>query len=86
MWWAIAAFVGLLAWSLPRWGSPTALYIAGVGYVAVYLVTVLLFPWTSCWKCGGDSKVRDAGGKNWRYCQICGGSGNRRRLFARRER
>lgn len=47
-----------------------------------YLVAVQLHPRTACWKCGGNSKVRDKSGKNFRFCFACKGSGRRWRALA----
>lgn len=83
MWWGIAA--GVAAWLLLR--DSGALGIAAgvaVGLLAAW-VTVQLFPFTRCWWCRGNPRVTDSGGRNWRHCLVCGGSGRRRRVFARRQ-
>lgn len=64
-----------LAWSNVVWVG------LGVWFLA-YFVGVQLHPRTNCWKCGGDPRVRDASGANWRNCYICQGSGKRFRFFA----
>ncbi|MCW2905136.1 MAG: hypothetical protein JWO67_7401 [Streptosporangiaceae bacterium] len=79
MWWFVAGFLGVGAWS----GSP---WVGVAGGVVAYLVAVQFHPWTGCWRCGESPKDRDGSGSNWRYCWVCGGKGRRRRVFARRER
>lgn len=57
----------------------------GAGLLAWWLF-IQLHPWTGCWWCHESAKRRDASGKNWHFCVVCGGSGRRRRLFAMRRK
>lgn len=64
------------------WAWSNALWIGLGAWFLAYFVSVQLHPRTSCWKCGGDSKVRDESGRNFRFCFVCEGSGKRFRFFA----
>jgi hypothetical protein len=80
------AVVGAVVWLLLR--EQGALGVAAgivAGLIAAW-VTVQLFPFTRCWWCKGSPRVTDGSGRNWRNCAVCGGSGRRLRLFARRDR
>lgn len=87
MWWGLVAGVGVWLFLASRQIEPVASIAAAIaaGLVA-YWVDVQLHPYTSCWNCSGSPKITDHKGTSWRYCAICGGSGKRRRVLARRER
>lgn len=74
----VAAFAAAGTWS----GSPLVGLLAGL---AAGVGSVWFYPTTSCWWCGprGSSRVTDARGTSWRNCQVCGGSGRRKRVLAR---
>jgi hypothetical protein len=57
-----------------------ALLLAGWG-----LFASRFWPWTNCWYCKGKSRFRAPGGKSWRDCPRCGGTGKRRRVFSGKE-
>lgn len=56
---------------------------ATIGPLGGYLVACLIWPFASCWRCGGDGKRRSPSGRAWRLCRRCGGTGARVR-FGRR--
>jgi len=83
MWWAVLAFGVLLVWLQPLAGTNTALLVAGLGAVAVWLIDIQIHPWTRCLRCRGKPRRYDAAGTSWGDCRWCEGSGRRRRLFAK---
>jgi hypothetical protein len=51
--------------------------------VGFYLLTCLLWPFAACGAGGCQGgKIRSPGGRHWRPCGRCGGSGKRRRMGA----
>jgi len=73
----VLGFVVVGAWS-GSW------FLGVMSGAALGALSVWYFPTTKCrwWKCRGG-KVFDSGGKNWRACRLCGGSGRRTRWVAR---
>jgi hypothetical protein len=63
---------------------------AGAGYLIVLaallgvygLIHSRIWPLTACWRCLGRGKFRAPGGRSWRRCPRCGGSGERRRVWS----
>jgi hypothetical protein len=53
--------------------------LAGLGYAAA----CRWWPYSRCWACDGSGKRTSPGGKHWRPCRRCGGSGTRIRLGRR---
>lgn len=57
--------------------------------LGLYLLASWVWPYTSCGRCDGAGKFRSPGGKSFRRCPRCGGSGERlrwgARMFGRRE-
>lgn len=86
MWWAAIVFTSIAVGLSPYTGSGTSVWLGAAGGLLAWWIDVQLHPWTSCWNCAGNPKIRDQAGKSWRNCWSCGGSGKRRRVFARRER
>lgn len=86
MWWGLGLGLlaaGLLSGPAGPWVAVPAGVLAGL---LAWWLDVQLHPMTVCWWCRGRSRVRDQTGRNWRPCMVCGGSGSRRRAFARRKR
>ncbi len=48
-----------------------------------YALACLWWPFGSCWRCGGDGKLRSPKGKHWRRCKRCKGTGQRLRIGRR---
>jgi len=50
-----------------------------------YLVAVAVWPFTAHRRCNGTGKLRSPGGRAWRTCRGCGGTGRKlrsgRRVF-----
>lgn len=86
MWWAALAFTVTAVGLGPSVGTTSAVWLGVAAGLLAYWVDVQMHPITSCWNCSGNPKIRDQKGTSWRNCHSCGGSGRRRRLFARREK
>jgi hypothetical protein len=48
-----------------------------------YAITVAIWPFGACWRCGGDGRLRSPSGKAWRRCKRCKGGGARLRIGRR---
>ncbi len=59
------------------------LTLAPVAWVALYAIACLVWPFGSCWRCGGDGKIRSPKGRHWRRCKRCKGTGARLRIGRR---
>lgn len=76
-------FVGGSTILLGAWSTNWVL--GALAGLALWFVTVQLWPWTACGACGGNPRQRDFTGKNWRNCSSCGGSGRQLRTFVMRK-
>jgi hypothetical protein len=67
--------------ALPSSAAAGAVYLAlaGVAVVVGLLVSVRVWPWTWCWRCRGARRLYSPGGRAWRDCPRCGGTGIRPR-------
>jgi hypothetical protein len=70
---AVIAALAVMLWS----GSWALGFGAGV---LGYLISCLIYPSARCLKCHGSPRHFAEGGRVWRNCIVCGGSGRRRRL------
>lgn len=57
----------LIAWAV----------VAGVVWLAGYLVWCRIWPYTDCRKCKGAGRFRSPTGRSWRLCRRCKGGGTR---------
>lgn len=60
--------------------STAALILAPI---IVYLISVLLWPYTRCGRCSGSGKNAGSNRNRWGNCSRCGGSGKKERLGVR---
>ena len=56
-------------------GSPGAVALVAVVLAAGYAVACLVWPLTAHRRCNGTGKLRSPGGRAWRRCPTCRGSG-----------
>ncbi len=56
------------------------LLLLGAGLLVFYLGWCALYPYSSCWRCKGRTRVGDGRGnyRNRRACRVCGGAPYRR--------
>jgi DnaJ-class molecular chaperone len=59
------------------------LALAAVVYLAGYWLSLKIWPYTGCGKCGGTGRNGGSNRKRWGYCRKCGGSGRKWRLGVR---
>ena len=57
----------------------TALVGTALALAALYAAACLLWPYTACTKCDGAGRIRSPGGKAFRRCRRCQGTGERER-------
>lgn len=61
--------------------NPASLLIlAALVVTACYILGCWVFPFTDCPACDGNGKHRSPGGRTWRLCRRCEGTGHRLRL------
>jgi len=58
-------------------GATTMLLILVAGSLW-YAIACVMFPFTKCWRCQ-RGRIRSSGGRTWRRCRRCKGSGERLR-------
>lgn len=56
------------------------LIIAALGTLMLYITACAVWPFVSCRRCKGTGKLRSPGGRAWRPCPRCEGSGRRVRV------
>ena len=56
-------------------GSPGAVALVAVMLAAGYALAIAVWPLTRHGRCGGTGKLRSPGGRSWRRCPTCRGSG-----------
>lgn len=54
-----------------------------LGCGAVWVIGLLLWPYTACSRCGGSGRNTGSNGKRWGTCRKCKGTGRRLRFGAR---
>jgi len=64
-------------------GSPGAVALVVVVLAAGYVLAVAVWPLTRHGRCNGTGKLRSPGGRAWRRCPGCGGTGTKIRLGRR---
>ena len=64
-------------------GSPGAVALVAVVLAAGYVLAVAVWPFTAHRRCNGSGKLRSPGGRSWRRCPGCGGTGRKLRLGRR---
>jgi hypothetical protein len=50
--------------------------------LVLWILSSLIWPYTSCASCKGVGKFRSPGGRHWRDCPTCRGKGKRRRVLS----
>ena len=58
-------------------------FLAGLVWLAGYVVAGLIWPFAACRKCEGAGRFRSPSRKAWRLCRRCKGSGTRVRIGRR---
>lgn len=74
---------GYLAVAAARHASPGVLVLAGIGLIAAWIISLLLWPYAPCTRCKGSGRNPGSNRGRWGNCRKCGGSGKRFRLGAR---
>ena len=64
-------------------GSPFTAFVWSVVTVAVWVVSLYLWPYGPCLRCGGDGRNRGSKHKRFGQCRRCKGAGKRVRIGAR---
>jgi hypothetical protein len=73
----------LAAPDVPLTGT-TLLLLAGLGLLVIWILSLLLHPFTACTSCKGTPRLYGAvATRSFRLCPSCGGSGRRLRTGAR---
>jgi len=57
--------------------------LVAAALIAVYAAACVIYPLTAHGRCNGTGKLRSPGGKAWRRCPGCKGTGTKPRLGAR---
>lgn len=64
--------------------DPTTRLIVVIAFVSgLYVLSVLVWPYTGCPTCSAAGKHHSPNGANFRLCRQCKGSGKKVRLLAR---
>jgi hypothetical protein len=74
-----------LAAAAGEWSGNTVLVLVGLGLLGLWLLSLLLHPFTTCGSCGGTSprSYGSVATRSFRLCGSCGGTGRRLRIGAR---
>jgi len=62
--------------------DPLSLILIGFAVAAGYLVSLYVWPFRPCPRCGGARVSRGSTGRRFGLCKRCGGTGRTRRLGA----
>jgi hypothetical protein len=74
----------LAAAAAAEWSGSTVLTLAGLGLLALWLISLLLHPFTTCDSCQGTPRSYGSiATRSFRLCGSCGGTGRRLRVGAR---
>lgn len=63
--------------------AASTLILALIVVTLGYIMACVVWPFSSCRKCGGAGRHRSPSGRAWRYCNRCGGTGARLRAGRR---
>jgi hypothetical protein len=73
-----------LAMAADEWSDSTVLTLAGLGLLALWPISLLLHPFTTCGSCQGTPRsYGSVATRSFRLCGSCGGTGRRLRVGAR---
>ncbi len=65
------------------WPTPAPLALLVIVAAVGYALAVAVWPLTRHGRCSGTGKLRSPGGRAWRRCPGCGGTGTKIRLGRR---
>ena len=65
------------------WPTPAPLALLVIVAAVAYALAVAVWPLTRHGRCNGTGKLRSPGGRAWRRCPGCGGTGTKIRLGRR---